>query len=70
MFGKEEAARHGLAEQEPAPRLSLPLKTDSAIKNTDITVQLLGGDLVIKYTDDTVYMTGNAVVAFDGNIII
>ena len=39
-------------------------------KNTDITVQLLGGDLVIKYTDDTVYMTGNAVVAFDGNIII
>ncbi|MDF2685142.1 MAG: carB [Clostridia bacterium] len=37
-------------------------------KNEDITVKLKGGDLVIKYTDDTVYMTGNALKVFEGKI--
>ena len=37
-------------------------------KNEDVTVRLLGGDLTIKYTDDTVYMTGPAVTVFEGNI--
>ncbi len=35
-------------------------------KNTDVTVELLGGELVINYTDDTVYMTGECVKVFDG----
>jgi len=35
-------------------------------KNTDITVKLVGGDLIIRYTDDTVYMTGPATTVFDG----
>ncbi len=40
-------------------------------KNTDITVKLLGGDLVIRYTDDgTVYMTGNAITSFEGKVVI
>ncbi len=38
-------------------------------KNEEITVKLLGGDLKIVYTDDTVYMTGNAVEIFKGKIV-
>ena len=37
-------------------------------KNEDITVKLRGGDLVIKYTDETVYLTGNALKVFEGTI--
>ena len=37
-------------------------------KGEDITVQLKGGDLVINYTDDTVYMTGAAERVFEGTI--
>ena len=37
-------------------------------KNEDITVHLVGGDLVIRYTEDTVYMTGEAVTAFEGEV--
>jgi diaminopimelate epimerase len=39
-------------------------------KDTDVTVKLIGGDLVIRYTDDAVFMTGNAVEAFNGIIEI
>ncbi|HHZ06029.1 MAG TPA: carbamoyl-phosphate synthase large subunit [Clostridiales bacterium] len=39
-------------------------------KNEDITVRLKGGDLIIKYTDDTVYMTGAADRVFDGTVEI
>lgn len=39
-------------------------------KDTDITLKLKGGDLIIRYTDDTVYMTGNAVTVFEGTIEI
>lgn len=39
-------------------------------KNTDVDVQLLGGTLTIRYTDETVYMTGMAVKVFDGVIEI
>jgi len=35
-------------------------------KESDITVQLKGGVLTIKYTDDTVYMTGPCEKVFDG----
>ena len=35
-------------------------------KNQDITIKLKGGDLVINYTDDTVYMTGEAAKVFEG----
>ena len=35
-------------------------------KDTDIRVILKGGDLVVRYTDETVYMTGNAEKVFDG----
>lgn len=37
-------------------------------KNEDITVRLLGGELVIRYTDDAVYMTGEARTVFTGEI--
>ena len=39
-------------------------------KGEDIKVQLLGGDLVINYTDEAVYMTGDCVKVFDGVVEI
>ena len=39
-------------------------------KNEEITVSLLGGDLKIVYTDETVYMTGPATLVFTGEIEI
>ncbi len=39
-------------------------------KNTDITVKVRGGSLIVKYTDDTVYMTGNAEYIYDGVVTI
>ncbi len=35
-------------------------------KNTEITVHLVGGDLFITYTDNTVFMRGAATTVFDG----
>ena len=37
-------------------------------KNADITVKLKGGDLVIRYTDDGVFMTGDAKKDYEGII--
>ncbi len=37
-------------------------------KDTEVTVHLRGGDLKITYTDDTVYMWGEAVTVFEGQI--
>ncbi len=37
-------------------------------KGEDITVHLRGGDLVIRYTDDTVVMTGPATTVFEGEV--
>lgn len=37
-------------------------------ENTDVTVRLLGGELSIRVTGETVYMTGNAVEVFTGEI--
>ena len=39
-------------------------------KDTDITVRLKGGDLIVRYTDDAVYMTGDAVTVYSGSIIV
>ena len=39
-------------------------------KGEDIKVKLIGGDLVINYTDETVYMTGNAEKVFEGEVVI
>ncbi len=37
-------------------------------KGEDIKVKLIGGDLIINYTDETVYMTGNAEKVFEGEV--
>ena len=37
-------------------------------KNEDVLVHLKGGDLVVKYTDETVFMTGSAEVVFHGEV--
>ena len=37
-------------------------------KGEDITVHLRGGDLVIRYTDETVVMTGPATTVFEGTV--
>jgi carbamoyl-phosphate synthase large subunit len=39
-------------------------------KDTDIRVQLPGGDLFIRYTDAAVYMTGDCVKVFEGTVEI
>ncbi len=39
-------------------------------KDTDITVKLRGGNLVVRYTDEAVYMTGNCETVFEGEIEI
>ena len=39
-------------------------------KNENITVKLRGGDLIIRYTDDTVYMTGDTAKVFEGEVEI
>lgn len=39
-------------------------------KGEDIIIKLKGGNLVINYTDETVYMTGDAAKVFDGEIEI
>ena len=39
-------------------------------KDTDITVKLRGGDLVIRYTDQAVYLTGGARTVFEGVVEI
>jgi len=35
-------------------------------KNTDIKIEMPGGELIIEYTDQNVYMTGNCVTVFEG----
>ena len=37
-------------------------------KNEDIRVILKGGDLIIRYTDDAVFMTGNCAKVFEGTM--
>jgi carbamoyl-phosphate synthase large subunit len=37
-------------------------------KDTPIKVVLKGGDLIIQYTDDAVYMTGDCVTVFEGQV--
>jgi len=39
-------------------------------KDTNITVKLPGGDLLIRYSGDRVFMTGSATKCFDGEISI
>ena len=35
-------------------------------KNTDITVKVRGGDLIVNYTDEGVYLTGTTKLVFEG----
>ncbi len=42
--------------------------TGRAEKNQDITVHLRGGDLTVRYTEETVFMTGAATTVFKGEI--
>ena len=39
-------------------------------RNTDITVKLRGGDLVIRVSEETVYLTGGARTVFEGVVEI
>lgn len=39
-------------------------------KDTDIKVELIGGELTIRYTDDAVYMTGDCKKVFEGTVEI
>ena len=37
-------------------------------KDTDVTVKLRGGDLVVRYSDEGVWLTGNAHLVYEGEI--
>jgi carbamoyl-phosphate synthase large subunit len=37
-------------------------------QNEDITVKVRGGDLIVNYTGDTVYLTGSAELVYEGKI--
>lgn len=39
-------------------------------KDADIKVKLLGGELLVRYTDEGVYMTGDCIKVFDGTVDI
>jgi carbamoyl-phosphate synthase large subunit len=39
-------------------------------KNTDIRVRLPGGELIVNYTDEVVWLTGDCVKVFDGMVEI
>lgn len=39
-------------------------------KNEDVRVELVGGELTIHYTEDCIYMTGDCVSVFEGEIIV
>ena len=39
-------------------------------KGEDIKVKLRGGDLIVNYTDETVYMTGNAETVYEGEVTV
>ena len=39
-------------------------------KNANVKVQLPGGELVVQYTDETVYMTGHCIKVFEGTMEI
>ena len=39
-------------------------------KNEDITVHLRGGKLIVNYSDERVFLTGNAVRVFEGEITV
>ena len=39
-------------------------------RDSDIKVQLLGGELIIRYTDETVFLTGDCIKVFDGTVEI
>jgi len=43
---------------------------DFCDKNTDIRVRLPGGELVVNYTDEVVWLTGDCVKVFDGTVEI
>ena len=37
-------------------------------KNTDITVKVRGGDLIVNYSDDGVFLTGTTKLVFEGSV--
>lgn len=39
-------------------------------KGTPITVKLRGGELTVTYTDEAVYLTGNAEKIYDGEVTL
>ncbi|MDR2201242.1 MAG: carbamoyl-phosphate synthase large subunit [Clostridiales bacterium] len=39
-------------------------------RGQDVTVKLLGGDLIVDYTDETVFMTGGATEVFSGVVTL
>jgi len=37
-------------------------------KGVDVTVKVRGGELIVNYTDDAVYLTGNASLVYNGTV--
>ena len=55
----------------PAPRFAAvvaAVENGYCKKGDDVTVKLRGGDLVVKYTDEKLILTGNAELIYKGFI--
>jgi len=65
--GSGETRASGTAACASAVAAVLNGKCD---KDTDIKVRLPGGNLIIRYTDEAVYMTGDCVKVFEGTVEI
>ncbi len=60
-YGSAVAARRGRAARSACAAAVAAVENGLCPKGEDITVKLRGGDLVINYTDEGVFMTGSAV---------
>ncbi|NCC67592.1 MAG: diaminopimelate epimerase, partial [Clostridia bacterium] len=45
------------------------VENDFCDKGVDVTVKVRGGEMIVNYTDDTVYLTGGANLVYNGTVV-
>ena len=51
----------------PKEMAILLAKAVDSKKGQDILVKVLGGDLIVNYTDECILLSGNAVLVYEGS---
>ena len=59
-----------LSIREANGKLVAATENDFCAKGEDITVKVRGGQLVVNYTDEAVFLTGNADLVYSGTVEI